>query len=42
MQLLKSTIEHRESIIVITFILQYAKLRNLEIYYKSYDKFCDN
>ena len=26
----------------ITFILQYAKLRMLEIYYKSYDKFCDN
>ena len=39
--LLKSTIEHRESIIVGSFILQYAKLRMLELYYNFFDKFCD-
>ena len=32
LELLKSTIEHREPIIVGFFILQYAKLRMLEIY----------
>ena len=40
-ELLKSTIEHRESIIVGFFILQYAKLRMLELYYNFFDKFCD-
>ena len=40
-ELLKSTIEHREPIIVGFFILQYAKLRMLELYYNFYDKFCD-
>ena len=40
-ELLKSTIEHRELIIVGFFILQYAKLRMLEIYYNFFDKFCD-
>ena len=33
-ELVKSTIEHREPIIVGFFILQYAKLRMLELYYK--------
>ena len=40
-ELLKSTIEHREPIIVGFFILQYAKLRMLELYYNFCDKFCD-
>ena len=40
-ELLKSTIEHKESIIVGFFILQYAKLRRLELYYNFIDKFCD-
>ena len=37
-ELLKSTIEHRETIIVGFFILQYAKLRMLELYYNFFDK----
>ena len=41
MELSKSTIEHREPIIVGVFILQYAKLRNLELYYNFFDEFCD-
>ena len=41
MELLKSTIEHREPIIVGFFILQYAKLRMLDFYYNFFDKFCD-
>ena len=41
MELLKSTIEHRDPIIVGFFILQYAKLRMLELYYNFFDKFCD-
>ena len=41
LELLKSTIEHREPIIVGFFILQYAKLRMLELYYNFFDKFCD-
>ena len=41
MELLKSTIEHREPIIVGFFILQYAKLRMLELYYNFFDKFFD-
>ena len=40
-ELLKSTIEHREPIIVGFFILQNAKLRMLELYYNFFDKFCD-
>ena len=41
-ELLKSTIEYREPIIVgFFFILQYAKLRMLELYYNFFDKFCD-
>ena len=40
-ELLNSTIEHREPIIVGFFILQYAKLRKLELYYIFFDKFCD-
>ena len=40
-ELLKSTIEHREPIIVGFFILQYAKLRMLELYYNFFEKFCD-
>ena len=42
MELLKSTIEHREPIIVgFFFILQYAKLRMLKLYYNFFGKFCD-
>ena len=33
--------EHREPIIVGFFILQYAKLRMLELYYNFFKKFCD-
>ena len=40
-ELLKSTIEHIEPIIVGFFILQYAKLRMLELYYYFFDKFCN-
>ena len=40
-ELLKSTIEHKEPIIVGFFILQYAKLRMLELYNNFFDKFCD-
>ena len=40
-ELVKSTIEHREPIIVGFFILQYAKLRMLELYYNFFDKFSD-
>ena len=40
-ELLKSTIEHREPIIVEFFILQYAKLRMLELYYNFFNEFCD-
>ena len=40
-ELLKSTIEHKEPIIVGFFILQYAKLRMLEPHYSFFDKFCD-
>ena len=40
-ELVKSTIEHREPIIVGFFILQYAKLRMLELYYNFFDEFCD-
>ena len=40
-ELLKSTIEPKEPIIVGFFILQYAKLRMLELDYNFFDKFCD-
>ena len=39
--LAKKKIEHKEPIIVGFFILQYAKLRMLELYYNFFDKFCD-
>ena len=41
MELVKSTIEHREPIIVGFFKLRYAKLRMLELYYTFFDNFCD-
>ena len=37
----KPEIEHREPIIVGYFILQYAKLRMLELYYNFFKNFCD-
>ena len=40
-ELVKSELEHREPIIVGFFILQYAKLRMLELYYNFFKKFCD-
>ena len=40
-ELAKAEIEHREPIIVGFFILQYAKLRMLELYYNFIDRFCD-
>ena len=40
-ELLKSTIEHREPIIEGFFLLQYAKLSKLELYYNFFDKYCD-
>ena len=40
-ELLKSEIEHQEQIIVKFLILQYVKLRMLELYYNSIKKFCD-
>ena len=40
-ELVKSEIEHREPIIVGFFILQYPKLRMLELYYNFFKKFCD-
>ena len=40
-ELAKSKIELREPIIVGFFILQYAKLRMLELYYNFFDRFCD-
>ena len=40
-ELVKPEIEHREPIIVGFFILQYAKLRMLELYYKFIEKSCD-
>ena len=40
-ELVKSEIEHREPTIVGFFILQYAKLRMLELYYNFFKKFCD-
>ena len=40
-EILKSTIEQKEPTIVGFFILQYSKLRRLELYYNFFDKFCD-
>ena len=40
-EIAKSTVEHCEPITVGFFILQYAKLRTLELYYNFFDKFCD-
>ena len=40
-ELVKSTIEHRETIKVGFLILQYAKLRMLELYNNFFDEFCD-
>ena len=40
-ELAKAQIEHKEPIIVGFFILQYAKLRMLELYYNFFSRFCD-
>ena len=40
-EIVKSEIEHREPIIVGFFILQYAKLRKLQLYYNFFEDFCD-
>ena len=40
-ELVKAEIEHREPIIVGFFLLQYAKLRMLELYHSFFKKFCD-
>ena len=40
-QLAKAQTEYEELIIVGFFILQYAKLRLLELHYKFFTKFCD-
>ena len=37
----KAQIEHKEPITIGFFILQYAKLRMLELYYNFFTKFCD-
>ena len=39
-ELAKAQIEHKEPIIVGFFILQYAKLRILELYYNFFERFC--
>ena len=41
MELVKPEIEHRKPIILGIFILKYAKLRTLALYYKFFKKFCD-
>ena len=40
-ELAKARIEHKEPINVGIFILQYAKLRTLELYYNYFTRFCD-
>ena len=40
-ELAKAQIEHKEPIIVRFFILQYAKLRMLELYYNFFTRFCN-
>ena len=41
LELVKSTKEHREPMIVGYFIQQYAMLRKLGLYYNIFDKLCD-
>ena len=41
MELVKSETEHKEPIIVGSFILQYVELRLLELFYNFFDKYCD-
>ena len=40
-KLAKTQVEHKEPRIVCFFILQYEKLRKLELYYNSFTRFCD-
>ena len=40
-ELAKAEIEHREPIIVGFFVLQYAELKMLELYYNVFERFCD-
>ena len=40
-ELAKAQIEHKETIIVGFFLLQYAKLQMLELYYNFFTRFCD-
>ena len=40
-ELVKSEIEHKEPSDVVYFILQYAKLTKLELYYNLVDKYCN-
>ena len=40
-ELVKAQIEHKQPIIVGFFILHYAKLRMLELYYNFFTRFCD-
>ena len=40
-EMAKAEIAHREPILVGFFILQYAKLRMLELYYNFFERFCD-
>ena len=40
-ELAKAEIEHREPIVVGFFVLQYAELRMLELYYNFFERFCD-
>ena len=40
-EMVKPEVEHREPVIVGFFILQYAKLRMLELNYNFFKKFCD-
>ena len=40
-ELAKAQIEHKEPIIVGFFILQYAKLRLLKLYYNLFNNFCN-
>ena len=39
-ELARAQIEHKEPIIIGFFILQYAKLRMLELYYNFFIRFC--
>ena len=41
LELAKAEMEHREPIIAGFFILQYAKIRMLELYYNFLERFCD-